>query len=99
MKIAKILPIYKAGDKNVFRNYRPISLLSQFSKILEKVFSNRLTKFFNVNDIICKEQYGFRNSHSTELTILEMMKKLLMQWKTRNMHWEFLWILKKRTIL
>ena len=76
MKIAKILPIYKAGDKNVFSNYRPISLLSQFSKILEKVFSNRLTKFLNVNDIICKEQYGFRNSHSTELAILEMIEKI-----------------------
>ena len=44
MKIAKVVLIYKGGDKTSFTNYRPISLLSQFSKILEKLFMNRLDK-------------------------------------------------------
>ena len=42
MKVAKVIPVYKAGEKNVFTNYRPVSLLPQFSKILEKIFNVRL---------------------------------------------------------
>ena len=42
MKIAKVLPVHKNGAKNEFNNYRPISLLPQFSKILEKLFDLRM---------------------------------------------------------
>lgn len=45
MKIAKVVPIFKAGEQNLYTNYRPISLLPQFSKILEKIFSIRLDSF------------------------------------------------------
>jgi len=45
MKIAKVIPIFKNGDTHSFSNYRPISLLSQFSKILEKLFEIRLYSF------------------------------------------------------
>lgn len=45
MKTAKVIPIYKSGDRHLFSNYRPISLLSQFSKILEKQFVQRLDNF------------------------------------------------------
>jgi len=45
MKIAKVILIYKNGDTHSFSNYRPISLLSQFSKILEKLFEIRLDSF------------------------------------------------------
>ena len=47
MKVAKVVPLFKAGDRSVFSNYRPISLLSQFSKILEKLFNERLDKFID----------------------------------------------------
>ena len=52
MKITRVIPLYKAGDKNVFTNYRPVSILSQFSKILEKVFNNRLDNFLEKNNVI-----------------------------------------------
>jgi hypothetical protein len=38
MKIAKIIPLYKDGDRHNFTNYRPVSILPQFSKVLEKLF-------------------------------------------------------------
>ena len=46
LKIAKIIPLFKSGDKHLLTNYRPVSILPQFSKILEKVFYNRLKLFF-----------------------------------------------------
>ncbi len=45
MKIAKVMPLFKSGDSHNFTNYRPVSLLPQFSKILEKLFNNRLDAF------------------------------------------------------
>ena len=45
MKISKVIPILKYGDNSILSNYRPISLLSQFSKILEKLFERRLSGF------------------------------------------------------
>ena len=46
MKIARVIPIFKTGDAQKFSNYRPVSILPQFSKILEKIFHNRLMFFF-----------------------------------------------------
>ena len=51
MNIAKVIPIYKTGAKDEFNNYRPISLLPQFSKILEKLFDDRLEQFICKNNI------------------------------------------------
>lgn len=49
MKTAKVIPFFKTGDKHNFNNYRPISLLSQFSKVLEKLFVNKLDNFIEKN--------------------------------------------------
>lgn len=60
MKIAKVIPLYKNESKHSYTNYRPISLLPQFSKILEKLFNSRLENFLNKHQIIIQDQYGFR---------------------------------------
>ena len=52
MKIAKVIPLFKSGDKNVYTNYRPVSLLPQFSKVLEKVFSKRLNSFLEKYELL-----------------------------------------------
>ena len=51
LKIAKVIPLFKNGNKSDFSNYRPISLLSQFSNILETLFNERLQQFLNTNNI------------------------------------------------
>ena len=54
-------------------NYRPISLLSSFSKIQEKIIYNRLTNFFKKHEIFHKHQYGFREHHSTEVAVSDIL--------------------------
>ena len=71
MKTAKIIPIYKSGDNTNVNNYRPISLLTIFSKILEKLAFSRLMKFITDNNILCEDQFGFRKNNSTNLALLE----------------------------
>ena len=65
LKIARVIPLYKSGDKSDITNYRPISLLPVLSKIFEKLIHSRLTKFFNDNNVIYNKQFGFRKKHST----------------------------------
>jgi hypothetical protein len=65
LKIAKVIPIFKGGDSSLADNYRPISLLPNFSKIMEKVVSIRLSRFLNDHEILSPTQFGFRKSHST----------------------------------
>ena len=76
MKLARVIPLFKNGDINYFTNYRPISLLSQFLKILEKIFHNRMMSFIDDKQILCKSQYGFRKNMSTSLAILELVEEI-----------------------
>ena len=65
LKVAKVIPVFKSGQKDLLDNYRPISLLSCFSKIIEKIVCNRLTTFLDSNNLISNFQFGFRKGHST----------------------------------
>ena len=76
LKCAKVIPIYKKGDKTKCPNYRPISLLSNVSKIFERVMSNRLENYLNSNSILYEHQYGFRKKYSTEHAILSITEKI-----------------------
>ena len=75
-KIAKVIPIFKAGDKASPDNYRPISLLSAFSKIMEKIVASRLLIFLNDNNILSKWQFGFRGGHSTSHPMIHFINKV-----------------------
>uniref|UniRef100_A0A672GUJ2 Reverse transcriptase domain-containing protein n=1 Tax=Salarias fasciatus TaxID=181472 RepID=A0A672GUJ2_SALFA len=76
MKIAKVIPLFKKGNKNDVSNYRPISLLPQLSKILEKLFVIRLNKFIVKHNILSNNQYGFRTNHSTATAIMELAEEI-----------------------
>lgn len=65
LKIAKVIPLYKAKEKNSLLNYRPISILPTISKIFEKVIHQRLVKFFDKHKVLSEYQYGFRKNRST----------------------------------
>ena len=73
MKIAKVIPIYKKGDQLELSNYRPISLLSSISKILEKIIYKRTIKFIRSFNILSDSQFGFRQKHSTSHAILNFI--------------------------
>ena len=76
MKMAKVIPIYKNGDKHMVSNYRPVSLLSQFSKILEKLFVNRLDNFIDKYELLSDHQYGFRSNRSTSLAVMDFVENI-----------------------
>lgn len=58
-------PIFKSGDRNCLCNYRPIAVLSTFSKILERIMNGRLVDFLEANNLLAPSQYGFRTGKST----------------------------------
>ena len=73
LKIARVTLIFKAGDESEMRNYRPISVLPCFSKILERITYNRLFNYLTANEILYKKQFGFREGHSTEHAIIQVI--------------------------
>ena len=76
LKIGKVIPIYKTEDPSLFENYRPISLLPNFSKFFEKVMYNRLVEFAETNEIFYLRQFGFRKNHSTSHALIHLLNKI-----------------------
>ena len=60
LELAKVVPIFKKGDRTSPENYRPISLLCSISKVFEKLLYNRMVNFFGKNKLFATEQFGFR---------------------------------------
>ncbi len=76
LKVARVCPIFKSGEKNDFQNYRPISVLPSFSKIFEKVVQSRLLSYLYSNNILCNNQFGFRKNHSSYMALIELYDKI-----------------------
>ena len=72
LKVANIIPIHKKGDKLDCNNYRPISLLSNISKIFEKMMHIQLTSFLNKNKVLSSFKFGFRNKHCTNNALISL---------------------------
>jgi hypothetical protein len=73
LKTSRIVPIFKSGDKRLCDNYRPISLVSTLSKILEKIVATKLTNFLEINKLLYEHQYGFQRGKSTEQNLLHVI--------------------------
>lgn len=77
LKVARVIPLSKGGDKTNMCNYRPISTLKLFAKIFEKVAHFQLYKYLESNNILCKDQYGFRVNRGTSQAILKHTSYIL----------------------
>ena len=84
LKLAKVLPIFKSGLKTIPGNYRPISLLSNINKIIEKAIYSRLYNFFTKFNILNSSQFGFREGHSTTLALSEFVESTLSSFDKGN---------------
>ena len=77
MKLADVVPLFKSKDRNECTNYRPISLLLTISKLLEKIVYCRTYKFLERHDKLYVSQYGFREGHSCENAISELVSEIV----------------------
>ncbi len=71
-----VIPLFKKGDQENVSNYRPISVLSVLSKILEKFVSNQLIDFLLKNILLSNSQHGFRPNLSTESALLKVIDSI-----------------------
>ena len=84
MKIVKLLPTFKNGKKSITSNYRQISVLPCFSKILERIMYNRLYSYLTENNILFNKQFGFQADHSTEHALLELVDQISNTFNDKN---------------
>ena len=78
LKVAKISPVFKKDDRCNLSNYRPISVLTVFSKLYEKLMYNNLYSHFSSNRLLYKRQFGFPSNCSTEHAIVDLVNHLKM---------------------
>ena len=76
MKLAEVVPLYKKNSPEFSSNYRPISLLSVFSKMVEKLMHKRLYSFLGKYDILQSLQFGFHAKHSTLHALISLTKSV-----------------------
>ena len=76
LKVSKVIPIYKSGDKAKVNNNRLVSLLPSLSKVMEKLLVVRLSCFLNASGILCDRQYGFKKKRTTTQAVLDLVTNL-----------------------
>lgn len=83
-RTAKIIPIFKKGDRNFVSNYRPISLLSSISKVMEALIANRIRAQLDANKFFSSKQFGFRTNHSTSSNLTLFTKHVTKSLEDKN---------------
>ena len=92
LKTANVIPLFKKDNQMFFNNYRPVSLLCTFSKILEKVMYERLLDFLNEHKTLFQCQFGFKKKKSFHpISPNSINDKLKIYWKCWSCHWSFSW--------
>ena len=86
-KIARVLPLYKNGPRNLPGNYRPISILPVISKVFERILYIQLYQYLTANQLLSKHQFGFRQHHTTTYALLDSTNiwYVNMDWKMFNL--------------
>ena len=83
-KSSKIVPLFKRGDHGLQTNYRPISLLPTFSEIFERVIYDQMYLYFNNNNLLADEQFGFHKNHSTEYAAIKLVDHISNEMESRK---------------
>ena len=91
MKLAKVIPIFKSGDRTLLTNYRPISLLPSISKMLEKVIQNKVIKFCEKESVISRNQFGLIPGSSIIDAVGKFITDLIIVENIRIKHCQFSW--------
>lgn len=76
LKTARVVPVLKKGDPECISNYRPISILSNFSEVIEKAVVQRIVQFVEKYNLISDSQHGFRSKRSTETACFNFVQFL-----------------------
>jgi hypothetical protein len=84
LKYSIVKPLYKNGDRSGISNYRPVSLLRVFSKVLEKTLYCRLNQCLSINNIPATGQYGFRKNRSIEQAAYTLINEILQAWNSKS---------------
>ena len=84
MKIAKVMPLCKNGDSENITNYRPISVLLCFSKVLEHIMYNRLYQYLCEEKLLYSKQFGFQKGHSTDHAIVHLVDQIYESFENDN---------------
>lgn len=77
LKKANIIPLFKSGNESMVGNYRPVSLLTTVSKVFERIYYNRLSKFLKKHKLLYEMQFGFQPNNSTYMALLILMDKVI----------------------
>jgi len=75
-KTAIVIPINKTGKKNDIQDYRPVSILSSFNKVVEKILYKRIMNFVQKNELLYIKQFGFREKSNTETAVIELINDI-----------------------
>lgn len=95
LKMANVVPLHKGGDRFDVNNYRPISLLSTYSKVFEKVVYVQISNYFETNNIFYPHQYGFRNNRCTTHAMLNLFSDIYSTLDEGNLYFSMFLDLKK----
>ena len=86
LKIAKLIPVFKKGDKENVENYRPISIFPVFSNVLERIMYNPLYEYFMNNNLFHENQFGFQINNSTEHSVLQFTCDIPQNFENGKLH-------------
>lgn len=75
-KTAIVIPINKSGRRNDIKDYRPVSILSSFNKVIEKILYKRLMNFVSKYNLLYNKQFGFREKSNTEVAVIELVNDI-----------------------
>lgn len=84
LQVAKVVVLFKKGNRNELGNYRPVSILPIFSKVFEKIIHCRVLNFIETSNVLTPYQFGFRKNMSTELALLHQKEYILTQFENKK---------------